>query len=153
MLRRVALVRTYVSEERSACFIRVTRIGELGSPPPQQQHHQVVFLRSVRRLPVTASVVPSSPILVTLMKMMLSSPETLVLTWATRRNIPEDAILPSHRSESRKSYISLKYLFLCNSYDPSFQLFWIIQSRLRGVSRSMFFTTRLPSISDHSPYS
>jgi hypothetical protein len=31
MLRRVALVRTYVSEEPSASFIRVTRIGELGT--------------------------------------------------------------------------------------------------------------------------
>jgi hypothetical protein len=30
MLRRVALVRTDVSEEISASFIRVTRIGELG---------------------------------------------------------------------------------------------------------------------------
>jgi hypothetical protein len=29
MLRRVALVRTDVLEERSASFIRVTRIGEL----------------------------------------------------------------------------------------------------------------------------
>jgi hypothetical protein len=29
MLRRVALVRTDVSEELSAAFIRVTRIGEL----------------------------------------------------------------------------------------------------------------------------
>jgi hypothetical protein len=31
MLRRVALVKTDVSEERSAFFIRVTRIGELGT--------------------------------------------------------------------------------------------------------------------------
>jgi hypothetical protein len=31
MLRRVALVRTDVSEELSAAFIRVTRIGELGA--------------------------------------------------------------------------------------------------------------------------
>jgi hypothetical protein len=31
MLRRVALVRTYVSEELSASFIRATRIGELGT--------------------------------------------------------------------------------------------------------------------------
>jgi hypothetical protein len=31
MLRRVALVRTNVSEERSASFIRVTKIGELGT--------------------------------------------------------------------------------------------------------------------------
>jgi hypothetical protein len=31
MLRRVALVKTAVSEERSASFIRVTRICELGT--------------------------------------------------------------------------------------------------------------------------
>jgi hypothetical protein len=51
MLRRVALVRTDVSEVLSAFFIRVTRIGELG-------------------------------------------------TRATRRNIPEDTILHSHRREN-----------------------------------------------------
>jgi hypothetical protein len=31
MLRRVALVRTNVSEELTALFIRLTRIGELGT--------------------------------------------------------------------------------------------------------------------------
>jgi hypothetical protein len=31
MLRRVALVRTDVSEERTESFIRVTRIGEIGT--------------------------------------------------------------------------------------------------------------------------
>jgi hypothetical protein len=60
ILRLVALVRTDVSEELSASFIRVTRIGE-----------------------------------------------TSVLTRATRRNIPEDTILHSHRREISNLTISL----------------------------------------------
>jgi hypothetical protein len=49
----------------------------------------LVFLLSVLRLVVTDNVVPSSPILVTLMMEAIRSSETR----ATLRNVPEDGIL------------------------------------------------------------
>jgi hypothetical protein len=49
MLRHVALVRTDVSEEPNACFIRVTRIGEIGTTLAVTSNRRM--LRSVQSDP------------------------------------------------------------------------------------------------------
>jgi hypothetical protein len=73
----VAFVRTDISQERIVTIIKVT------------------------------SNVPSSPILVTLMMEAIRSAEMLVVTLATRRNIPKDDFLRSGCLENLKSYKEL----------------------------------------------
>jgi hypothetical protein len=51
-----------------------------------------IFLRNVRRLLAISNIVPSSPILITLMMEGLSPSEYSVLTRAIPHNIQEDAI-------------------------------------------------------------
>jgi hypothetical protein len=96
MLRRVDLVSTDVSEKRSASIIRVTRVGELGKMLAVTSNRllcaNIAFLRSLRRLLVTANVVPSSPILATVLMEELSSLVTSTLKKAPQLNIPEDDI-------------------------------------------------------------
>jgi hypothetical protein len=80
MLRHLALIRTDILEEFSASIIRVTRIDDLGT---------TLTVNSNRRL---------------LKIEALCSSETLVLARGTRRNIPEEAILHSHRRDNLRSY-------------------------------------------------
>jgi hypothetical protein len=90
MLHRVALARIYDSEERSESIIRVTRIGELGTRLVVTSNQ-----RTLKRQLVTANLLLSSPLLVTLMVEALNSFETSAIARAALRNISEDRTLLS----------------------------------------------------------
>jgi hypothetical protein len=68
---------------------------------------RVGLFSGVLQLLTSANVAPSSLIFSTLMIEETISSKTSVHTRATRRQLPEDAILHSHRSENLKSYIAL----------------------------------------------
>jgi hypothetical protein len=73
----------------------------------------LISLKKKLRLLVTANVVPSSLVLVTLMMEALSSSEMSTLTRTTRRKIPEDGILYSHRRENLKFFKTI-VLYILN---------------------------------------
>jgi hypothetical protein len=83
MLRRVALVRTDVSEELSSFIIRVTRICELGTALAVSCNRRTLRRKYLVGCKFAANVVIISPIHVTLMMEALSSSETSVRTTAT----------------------------------------------------------------------
>jgi hypothetical protein len=70
MCIRVTLLRTDVSEERTASVIRVTKIGELGTTSALCIMFQLIV----------TTVVPMSLIFITLMTEAVRSSETSVLT-------------------------------------------------------------------------
>jgi hypothetical protein len=82
---------TFEAEECITSINRVIRIVELR-------------MSAVTSQLVTANIVASPPILVTLMMEVTRSSETSVFTRVTWHNIPEHDILHSHQHENLKPY-------------------------------------------------
>jgi hypothetical protein len=68
-----------------------------------------MWLKRISEL-VTANVFPNLPIPFTLTMEAIRSYDTSVLTATTRRHIPQESILHSHRHKNPKSYINIDWL-------------------------------------------
>jgi hypothetical protein len=106
----VTVVRAEVLEEHIASIIRVTRIAKLVVQ---------VFVHSVFQLLVSANIVPSSPILITLMMEMICSSKTSVLTRATWGIIPEDGILNTYTDIHNPIFDATVKHIPCNNEPPT----------------------------------
>jgi hypothetical protein len=96
---RVAFVWVEVSEERIASVIRLTRIVELATTLAV-----TTKLKTLRRN--IANVVPSSPMLVSLIMETILSSEISVLTRATRHHVAETTFFNSSTELCRQSCIA-----------------------------------------------
>jgi hypothetical protein len=96
MLRRVALIKTDISEESISSIIMVISIGEIGTTlavaSNGTRYQEMYFVEFV-----------------TMIMQRIRSSESSVLTRATRSDIPEDGILHSHRCENQRSYMALNF--------------------------------------------
>jgi hypothetical protein len=92
MLRRVVLVRTDVLEKRISSIIRATRLAELGTTSAMTSNRSTLSASVL----VSAKIVPSSPVLVTLILEVIGSSETSVLTQDTHLNMRVDGVIYSH---------------------------------------------------------
>jgi hypothetical protein len=119
---RVVFVTTDVSEELIASLSRVIRNGQLGKTFAINSNW-ITLRRNTLQLLVTANVVPSSLILLTLMMEAMSFSETSVLIPLTWHRIPDDSIPHSHYNETLKSYTAMTCTNCLNlNINPIFEL-------------------------------
>jgi hypothetical protein len=108
MSRRVALVRTDVSEELNASFIRVTRIGELGTT------------RAVTSNRRTLQIYRNGDVLIRMMLCSVSSSESAA---SNSTYLADHTLLFSQQQETQARYRAHDCILICNPQPLLF--FWV----------------------------